>query len=79
MSREVRVLHGHDDLGEEQYHEWWGPKTFRYLDKLARPNKGGLYRWSVWICNNPDCRAEALISDATLRERVSDLLPEVSR
>jgi hypothetical protein len=52
MSTEIRVLHPHDRLSDADYHEWWGPKAFRYLDALGRSNNGGLTRWSVWTCNN---------------------------
>ena len=71
--RNVRLLHPHDDLGEDTYHEWWGPTAFRYRDKIGRGNRGS-YRWSVWVCNNPGCTAEAILSPSALLDLVAPLL-----
>jgi hypothetical protein len=59
-TKRARMLTPHDDLGADDYHEWWlsGAKTYR--DRAGRTS-AQTTRWFYLRCNNPDCGAEAII------------------
>lgn len=70
----IRVLHEHDDLGEDSFHEWWVPggKVLRSRSGATNANTWG---WFVVRCSNFDCGAEAIIRADVLTAAVTALLP----
>lgn len=58
----VRVVRAHDDLGEDDFHEWVQIGERVKADRLGRPNpRMWCADWQPWICNNPDCRGSVLV------------------
>lgn len=63
----VRVLHGHVDLGLDEYHEWITLGGRVKADRLGRPNPRIIdTQWALWSCNNGDCMAQALVHDSAI-------------
>lgn len=56
----------HDDLGEDTFHDWITLDERVRADRNGRPNPNMSWRgnWVKWLCNNTDCTAWALVSDA---------------
>ncbi|MCW2601849.1 MAG: hypothetical protein JWM02_3678 [Frankiales bacterium] len=59
---QVRIRHAHDDLGNDDYHEWVQIGSNTKADRLGRPNNR-MYcaDWQPWVCNNPDCKGYVLV------------------
>jgi hypothetical protein len=81
MQHKRRVLHDHDELHEgdgiDDYHEWvatYNRETRqpfeRTRDRIGREGNGGYSTWQVWQCNNPNCKAEAIVSVEAIEQEV---------
>lgn len=54
----------HDDLGDDDYHQWIALDERVRADRLGRLNPNISWsHWVKWRCNNTDCTAWALVSD----------------
>lgn len=53
-----------------------GEPTTEYRDALARKRTSGTTNWQVWVCNDPDCTARALVSEYDIYRYVSGLLSQ---
>lgn len=56
----------HDDLSEGDFHQWISLDERVKADRNGRlnPRIFGLGNWVKWRCNNTECRAWAIVSDA---------------
>lgn len=69
----VVVRYGHQAVGDvPDYHEWIYVAPIA-CDKRGRPNPRIAYPdWQFWRCNNPDCHAEAVVSDDAVRTLIEE-------
>jgi hypothetical protein len=71
----LKLLTDHDV--NEDYHEWVTLLNTRYRDWLGRKGRNGArggFRWIVFICNNQECPAEAIMREADLEFYVQQAL-----
>jgi hypothetical protein len=72
----VKVQAPHDDLGDDDFHEWVqiGPNV--QADRLGRLNSRMMTAdWQPWVCNNPDCRGRALVHLDAIEALIRAALP----
>lgn len=61
----LRVEHAHTAV-EGDYHEMVFVGESEYRDALARRGNNGTWRWLRVRCNNPDCKASALVNSSVV-------------
>jgi hypothetical protein len=61
---DAKIVQPHEDLVDDDYHEWVSTAEKVRADITGRPNPR-MYQanWTKWVCNNLDCAAFALVSD----------------
>lgn len=78
MSAEVtvRVVVGHQHVGDTPgYHEWVSEGRFKGNSRGRRNPRVTFARWTKWICNNTNCHAWAVVSDAAIQRLIDEATP----
>jgi len=81
MKNGVILLQPHTVLKESDYHEWvfipgWrGTPLSVTRDRAGRKHPYGTHQFLVLICNNPDCKGQAGVSEDNLLYPAAEAFP----